>query len=212
MGDLSGEAKFNVSVTLPFAPDLQIFVSQTAGFSQLQTSHQSVYRYKIFGKSGDGGGYHSYLSIVPNLGFGLVVLTAEGSPPTSNYSRLIPETIAASAYEALIPAFRAAYSDLMAAKFAGNYTLPGAVATSDSLSSNHALVEVEDNILYLRDLDFGNVSALLRLDMLGWTPDSHSLYYSTPKGAALAPSDVGEGANFRIFAEAALCDYMDFAG
>jgi hypothetical protein len=139
-----------------------------------------------------------------------VVLTAEGSPPSTNYSRLVPETIAASAYEGLIPAFRTAYSDLLATRFAGNYSLPDAAAASGSLSSNHALVEVEDNILYLRELVYGNMSALLRLDMLGWAPNYHSLFYSTPKGAALAPSDVG-GVNFRIFAEAALCDYMDFA-
>jgi hypothetical protein len=141
-----------------------------------------------------------------------VILTAEGSPPSANYSRLVLETIAAFAYEALIPAFRTAYSSVLATRFAGDYSLHSAVTAPGSLSSNHALVEVEDNILYLRDMVYGNVSALLRLDMLGWTANSHSIFYSTPKGAALAPSDVGEGANFRIFAEAALCDYMDFAG
>lgn len=90
--------------------------------------------------------------------------------------------------------------------------MPNPIATPASMTSNHAFVEVEDNILYLREMVYGNVSALLRLDMLGWTPGHNSLYYSTPKGSALAPSDVGEGANFRIFGEAELCDYFDFDG
>jgi hypothetical protein len=87
--------------------------------------------------------------------------------------------------------------------------LPDAV---ESLDSNHALVEVDDNVLYLGKLVHGNVSALLRLNMLGWTPNDHARQYSTPKGAEPAPSGVGKGSNVRIFAEAATCDYMDFDG
>ena len=64
--------------------------------------------------------------------------------------------------------------------------------------------------MYLRELGYGSVSALLRLDVLEWTPHDQKSIYSTPTEVGLA--HVGEGSNFRLFAEAAERGYSDFDG
>ena len=51
---------------------------------------------------------------------------------------------------------------------------------------------------------------MLRLDVLEWTPHDQKSIYSTPTEVGLA--HVGEGANFRLFAEAAERGYSDFDG
>ncbi|KAF2089596.1 beta-lactamase/transpeptidase-like protein, partial [Saccharata proteae CBS 121410] len=166
-------------------------------------------RYKIFGKSGDGGGSHSYIDIVPDLGYGIAVVSSEGAPPSANYTHIQPLSVALAAHDLLIPAFRAAYSSMLGAEYAGNYTLAGANSTT---AANHALVELDGNILYLRNLVYNNVSALLRLDQTGWTDTDHAVFFSTPQGTGLIPSPIGDGQSFRMMIESTLCDYFDFDG
>lgn len=100
----------------------------------------------------------------------------------------------------VIPPFRTANSSLMVSKYTGNYSPPG----SSPIEYHPALLEVEDDILWLRSLAYGNMSALLRLDQLGWFGDKQPIYYSSSRGSVLAPSDVEVGAKFRIFAEGLL--------
>jgi hypothetical protein len=57
---------------------------------------------------------------------------------------------------------------------------------------------------------YRSVIALLRLDMFEWTSHDEKSIYLTPTEVGLA--HVGEGSNFRFFAEAAGCDYFDFDG
>jgi CubicO group peptidase (beta-lactamase class C family) len=42
-------------------------------------SIESAKTYTIYGKAGDGGKYHSWIDVIPNLGYGIVVLTQESS-------------------------------------------------------------------------------------------------------------------------------------
>ncbi|KAF2646511.1 beta-lactamase/transpeptidase-like protein [Massarina eburnea CBS 473.64] len=182
--------------------------------------------YLTYGKSGDGGGWHSWIDVVPNLGYGLVVLSQHSG--VKNYSRISPTTVKETVQEILIPAFAEALASRMGARFAGYYDngrdgglFADEVKSNNTNTTTYAKLEVEENILYLRDLVINGTSALEGLDRLSWTADDQSRWFSTEAGVALTPSEsasetatFGEGAQvWRMMIPGLdVCDWFDFDG
>ncbi|KAK8225267.1 beta-lactamase/transpeptidase-like protein [Phyllosticta paracitricarpa] len=170
--------------------------------------------YNAYGKSGDGGGYHSRIEVQPNLGYGVVILTAEGSRPRKDYTRLRPERILNDVHNILIQAFRKAYSEKLKEKYAGDW-----VVAPNTPGTANAKVELQNDILFLRELVVNNASALERVDQLSWTADSQERFFSTPDGVSLNPSEAvlgpkGEarGQVMRMSIASERCDWFDFDG
>ncbi|KAK8160214.1 beta-lactamase/transpeptidase-like protein [Phyllosticta citribraziliensis] len=170
--------------------------------------------YNVYGKSGDGGGYHSRIDVQPNLGYGVVILTAEGSRPKKDYTRLRPEKVLNGAHEILIQAFRKAYSEKLKEKYAGDW-----VVAPNTPGSANAKVEVQNDILFLREMVVNNASALERVDQLSWTDESQERFFSSPDGVSLNPSEAvldskGEarGQVMRMSIASERCDWFDFDG
>ncbi|KAK8232821.1 beta-lactamase/transpeptidase-like protein [Phyllosticta capitalensis] len=179
-----------------------------------QHSSDDVPSYNAYGKSGDGGGYHARIDVQPNLGYGVVVLTAEGSRPKKGYKRLRPDNVLSDVHNILIPAFRKAYSEKLKEKYAGDY-----VVAPNTPGTANAKVEVQDDTLFLRELVVNNASALERVDQLAWTADSQERFFSTPDGVTLNPSEAvldpkGEarGQVMRMSIAGEKCDWQDFDG
>ena len=183
--------------------------------------------YSIYGKSGDGGGWHSWIDVIPNLGYGIVVLAQQSG--LADYASISPAQMRDTVHEILAPAFAEALSSRMADRFAGNYTQCAAdtglitdeVTRNTSFNSTYARVEVEDQIVYLRELVVNGTNALEAVDRLSWTEDAQPRYFSTPQGVALEPAEgVGERAEFgqgaqiwrMIFPGLETCDWFDFDG
>jgi hypothetical protein len=182
--------------------------------------------YFTYGKSGDGGGWHSWIDVVPNLGFGLVVLSQQSG--MKNFSSISPTAVKKTAQQILIPAFAEALSSRLETRFAGwfaNGRDSGLVADevhrNDTNTTTYAKLEVEEQILYLRELVVNGTSALEGLDRLGWTADDQSRYFSTEAGVALVPAEgasenekFGEGGQVWRFLLPGLdvCDYFNFDG
>ena len=78
---------------------LQSF-STNANASNLGTNKT----YSIYGKSGGGGGWRSWIDVVPNLGYGLVVLTQTAD--IDGYDSLFPASLYTSAHEILSQALQ----------------------------------------------------------------------------------------------------------
>ncbi|KAH3994760.1 hypothetical protein HBH98_164390 [Parastagonospora nodorum] len=196
----------------------------------LQTSTNasldSAKTYSIFGKSGDGGGWHSWIDVLPNLGYGIVVLTQEAT--IEGYTGLSPTAIRDIVHEILAPAFAEALAARSAERFAGMYTmgqdtglLTDVVDTTAVNTITYATLEVEDQILYLRSLVVNGTSALESIDRLGWNGDTGLRLLSTPQGAMLEPAEgaaenaeFGEGAQVwrLIFPGLKTCDWFDYDG
>jgi CubicO group peptidase (beta-lactamase class C family) len=193
------------------------------------TSIDSAKTYSIYGKSGDGGGYHSWIDVIPNLGYGIVALTQESG--LEEYATLSPQNIRDIAHAILAPAFSEALAARAAARFAGTYTMgqdtglyTDVVNTAGRANNNaptYARVEVKDQILYLRELVVNGTSALEAMDRLSWTGNTGSRLWSSEHGAMLEPSDgaaehaeFGPGAQvFRfIFPGLPICDWFDYDG
>lgn len=192
--------------------------------------------YFVYGKSGNGGGYQAWVDVVPNLGYGLVVLSQASGEP--NKTRIRPTAIRDSVHEILIPAFEAALTNLMARRFAGNYTvatdsglIADEVATTGTNSTatgpqSYGLLEVQDGSMFLRTLIVNGTDALEGIDKLGWGANATSggRFFSVPGvGSGLNPSDAvgdaaqlapgGEGVTiWRAIPELDECDWFDFGG
>jgi CubicO group peptidase (beta-lactamase class C family) len=187
----------------------------------------SMKTYSIFGKSGDGGGWHSWIDTIPNLGYGIIVLTQQSGLP--DYTSISTGSIRAAVHDIMAPAFTEALSDRTKERYAGFYSagedtglIADEVVTALSNSSaTYANLEVQDQILYLRSLTVNGSSALEAIDRLSWTADVQPRYFSTPEGVVLEPAEgAGETAEFgpnsqvwrMIFPGLATCDWFDFDG
>lgn len=188
--------------------------------------------YGVYGKSGDAAGNHAWIDVVPNLGYGLVILSQESGD--ANRTRITPTSVRDSVHEILIPAFETAIANLMAQRFAGNYTVavdsglfPDEVATTnlaaDAGPQSYALIEVEGGNLFLRALIVNGTDALEGLDRLGWKTNatSGSRFFSVkgvgsglnPSEAAGDASQLGEGGSiWRTIPSLDECDWFDFGG
>ncbi|KAF2124738.1 beta-lactamase/transpeptidase-like protein [Dothidotthia symphoricarpi CBS 119687] len=182
--------------------------------------------YSVYGKSGNGGGYQSWIDVVPNLGYGLVVLAQTAG--LDEYVSISPSQVYSAAHEILMPAFAEALSGRMGGRFAGYYAggydtgiTTDQVSHSGRNTTTYAKLEIEDQVLYLRDLVVNGTSALEAVDRLSWTTDAQPQYFSTPSGVVLEPAEgagetaqFGEGAQvFRMnFPGLDVCDWFDFDG
>ncbi|KAF1844246.1 beta-lactamase/transpeptidase-like protein [Cucurbitaria berberidis CBS 394.84] len=182
--------------------------------------------YSIYGKSGDGGGWHSWIDTIPNLGYGIVVLTQQSG--LADYVSISTARTREIAHDILAPAFAKALSARVAERFAGNYTqgkdtslFSDEVPRNASHTSTYAKLEVKDQILYLRELVVNGTSALEALDRLSWTETSQRRLFSTPQGVVLEPAEgaaetaeFGEGTQiWRMnFPGLKVCDWFDFDG
>ncbi|CAO2652489.1 Nn.00g007720.m01.CDS01 [Neocucurbitaria sp. VM-36] len=203
--------------------EIQVFnLSTSSNTSPVKTTKT----YNIYGKSGDGGGWHSWIDVIPNLGYGVVVLSQQSG--LADYLPIAPTQIRDIVHDLLAPAFAEALSTRVAERFEGNYTqgqdtdlLNDEVAQNGSYSLTYARLEVEAQILYLRELVVNGTSALEAVDRLSWTEDAKPRYFSTTQGVVLEPSEgvgetveFGEGAQVwrMIFPGLEVCDWFDFDG
>lgn len=182
--------------------------------------------YSIYGKSGDGGGWHSWIDAIPNLGYGIVVLSQQAS--LTGWHSISPTQIRDIVHDILAPAFAEATAARMADRFAGEYTMSRDTGlTTNEVPQNlphkrtYARLEVQDQILYLRELVVNGSSALEAVDRLSWTEESQPVFFSTPDGVVLEPAEgvgetneFGEGAQVwrMIFPGLETCDWFDFDG
>ncbi|KAI4686825.1 hypothetical protein J4E81_008486 [Alternaria sp. BMP 2799] len=189
-------------------------------------AEDSMKTYSIFGKSGDGGGWHSWIDAIPNLGYGIIVLV-QGSG-LADYAGISTSTVRDTVHAILAPAFAEALSTRTKERFAGFYSagedtglIADEVATTLSNSPTYAKLEIQDQILYIRSLMVNGSSALEAIDRLSWTADAQPRYFSTPEGVVLEPAEgVGETDEFgpgaqvwrMIFPGLASCDWFDFDG
>jgi CubicO group peptidase (beta-lactamase class C family) len=190
-------------------------------------STDSTKTYSIFGKSGDGGGWHSWIDVIPNLGYGIVVLSQVSG--LSDYESISPTNIRDIVHAILAPAFAEALAARTTQRFSGTYTMAKDTglladvvnATSTPNTTTYARLEVQDQILYLRELVVNGSSALEAVDRLSWVSDTGPRYFSTEQGVVLEPAEgtaenaeFGEGAQVWRFVFPGLetCDWFDYDG
>lgn len=168
---------------------------------------------------------------MPNMGYGLVILSAEASTAGTNMTTVSPTAVRNSIQEIVLPAFASALADQVESRFAGDYaagTDTGLVAdqvtasnaSASSTAPSYARLEVENGVLFVRELVVNGTSALEAIDRLGWTDTYMGRFFSTAAGAGLNPSEgtgeaaqSGEGATvWRMIPELATCDWFDFDG
>ncbi|KAH9870224.1 hypothetical protein J1614_007147 [Plenodomus biglobosus] len=182
--------------------------------------------YSIFGKSGDGGGWHSWIDVIPNLGYGIVVLSQHSG--LANFTSISPTQLRDVVHGILAPAFAEALAERMSEHFAGTYDHAqdtgltiDQVSTPAPYTPTYAKLEVENQILYLRQLVVNGTSALEAVDRLSWTVDAEPRYFSTPQGVVLEPAEgAGETAQFgpgaqvwrMILPGLKTCDWFDYDG
>ncbi|KAF2712805.1 beta-lactamase/transpeptidase-like protein [Pleomassaria siparia CBS 279.74] len=182
--------------------------------------------YSAYGKSGDGGGFHAWIDTIPNLGYGIVIMSQESG--LANYSSIVPTRVRDAVHGILMPAFATALTDRTTARFAGWYANGvdgGAIAdeTAESATNHttYARLEVADQILYLREMLVNGTNAMEGLDRLSWVGNDGTRSWSTPAGVALTASDgAGENAEFGTGAQVwrimlpnlDVCDWFDFDG
>ncbi|KAJ0104241.1 hypothetical protein J7T55_001728 [Diaporthe amygdali] len=206
---------------------------QQVGFGwEIAVTSSENKTYNIYGKSGDAAGSHAWIDVVPNLGYGLVILSQESGD--LNRTRISPTAVRDTVHEILIPAFETALADVMSQRFAGNYTvavdsglISDEVATTSSAAGtspqSYALLEVENGSLFIRALLVNGTDALEGIDRLGWGPNETdgARFFSAPGvGSELNPSEgageasqLGEGATvWRLMPVLDECDWFDFDG
>ncbi|KAL1855912.1 hypothetical protein Daus18300_010891 [Diaporthe australafricana] len=209
---------------------------QQVGFGwEIAVTSSANKTYNIYGKSGDAAGSHAWIDVVPNLGYGLVILSQESGDPDG--SRISPTAVRDAVHDILIPAFETALDDVMRQRFAGNYTvavdsglIPEEVATTTTTTSgsgtspqSYALLEVEGGSLFVRALFVNGTDALEGIDKLGWAANDTDgpRFFSMPgAGSGLNPSEgaaessrLGEGATvWRVMPALEECDWFDFDG
>jgi CubicO group peptidase (beta-lactamase class C family) len=190
-------------------------------------SIDSTKTYSIFGKSGNGGGWSSWIDVIPNLGYGIVVLTQTSG--LSDYKGISPTSLRDTVHAILAPAFAEALAARATERFAGTYTMgkdTGLLAdvvdaTTTPNTTTYARLEIEDQILYLRELVVNGSSALEAIDRLSWVSDTGPKLFSTEQGVVLEPAEgtaenaeFGEGAQVWrfVFPGLEVCDWFDFDG
>lgn len=194
--------------------------------SSANASLDSTKTYSAFGKSGNGGRWSSWIDVIPNLGYGIVVLAQQSG--LEGYAGIVPVSIRDLVHGILAPAFADAAANRMAERFGGMYTagedtglLTDVAATSATTNTTFARIELEDHILYLRELVVNGSSALEALDRLSWVGDTGPIYFSTERGVMLEPAEgvaenaeFGEGAQvWRLtYPDLATCDWFDYDG
>ncbi|KAJ4364771.1 hypothetical protein N0V95_000719 [Ascochyta clinopodiicola] len=183
--------------------------------------------YGIYGKSGSGGGWRSWMDVVPNLGYGLVILSQTAG--LKGYETLYPGSMYSDLQDILIPAFAEALSARVANRFAGTYRSgrdTGIIADEVSINTvnttTYARLEVQDQVLYMRELVVNGSSALEAIDRVNWVGDVvGDRFFSRPAGVVLEPAggasemeEFGDGAQvFRIaLAGEETCDWYDYDG
>lgn len=189
--------------------------------------------YGVYGKSGDAAGNHAWVDVLPNLGYGLVVLSQESGE--ANKTRIVPGNIRDAVHEILIPAFEGALSRVMERRFAGNYTvavdsglIADEVATTNTEATgpqSYGLLEVAGGSMFLRALMVNGTDALEGIDKLGWKANATSggrFFSVLGVGSGLNPSEAagdaaalvgGEGVTiWRTIPELDECDWFDFGG
>ncbi|KAL1650015.1 hypothetical protein SLS58_001392 [Diplodia intermedia] len=205
---------------------------QQVGYGwEIVTVDHRTKSYNIYGKSGDAGGFHSWLDVVPNLGYGIVVLSQESQAAGSGYTRVSPTTVRDNVHAILLPAFVEALAGRLERRYAGRYALArdgGAIAdevakaNGSAVASSFARLQVENGALFVRELSVNGTSAWEGLDRLGWTAESQERFFSTPSGVSLHPaegageeaefSDVGVPQVWRVMPDSETCDWYDFDG
>jgi hypothetical protein len=184
--------------------------------------------YSTYGKSGSGGGWQSYLDIVPNLGYGLIILSQTAG--LDGYTSISPSTIDGDVHDILIPAFAEALTTIMEDKYAGTYRNGEDTGISSDVVSidnpgnatTYARLEVADQMLYMRELVVNGSSALEAIDRVSWSEQSvEERFFSRPAGVVLEPAgganetaEFGEGSQvFRMaLAGVETCDWYDYDG
>lgn len=191
------------------------------------TSESVTKTYSIYGKSGGGGGWRSWIDVVPNLGYGLVILTS--SAGMDGYETLYPAGQYGSIHDIIIPAFAGALAADVKERFAGTYRygrdtglFADVVNTDTTNTTTYAKLEVQDQTLYMRDLVVNGSSALEAIDRLSWLDDSvQSRYFSRPTGVILEPAggesetaEFGDGTQVyrMVGAGEELCNWYDYDG
>ncbi|KAJ4988522.1 hypothetical protein SVAN01_05977 [Stagonosporopsis vannaccii] len=199
---------------------------RTANTSSNATN-ASTKTYSIYGKSGGGGGWRSWIDVVPNLGYGLVILSQTAG--MDGYEMLFPAALYGEVHDVLVPAFAEVLSKEIEGRFAGMYAsgrdtgvIREVVGGNCTNSTTYARLEVEEQILYMRELVVNGSSALEAIDRLSWLDESVGIpYFSRPTGVVLEPAggvseaaEVGDGAQvFRMTAAGeALCNWYDYDG
>lgn len=182
--------------------------------------------YSIYGKSGSGGGWRSWIDVVPNMGYGLVILSQTSG--LEGYDMLYPAALYGSVQDITIPAFAEALSAQVEEKYAGTYGdgrdmgfITDVVSSTGYNTSTYARLEVQDQVLYMRDLVVNGSSALEAIDKLSWLDDVGARYFSRPDGVVLEPaggaSELAEfGYGTQVFrmtgAGEELCNWYDYDG
>lgn len=167
------------------------------------------------------------MDVVPNLGYGLVILSQTAG--LQGYEMLYPGDMYSDLQDILIPAFAEALSAQVEDRFAGTYgsghdtgLITQEVSTGSVNTTTYARLEVQDQVLYLRELVVNGSSALEAIDRVGWPGDTVAdRYFSRPEGVVLEPAggasemaQFGEDAQiFRMaLAGEATCDWLDYDG
>jgi hypothetical protein len=131
--------------------------------------------YALYGKSGDAGGWHAWVDNVPNLGYGIIVMSQESG--LADHARIAPTSVRDSVHDILVPAFAQALSSRMHDRFGGWYAhgtdsglIPDEINKGNmSNATTYARLEVKEQILYLRSLVVNGTNALEGLDKIDWT-------------------------------------------
>jgi hypothetical protein len=182
--------------------------------------------YSIYVKSGSGGGWRSWIDVVPNLGYGLVILSQTAE--LDGYEMLYPAALYGAVQDILIPAFAEALAAQVEQRYAGTYgdgrdtgIITDVVSSSGYNATTYARLEVQDQVLYMRELIVNGSSALEGIDELSWLDGVGARYFSRPAGVVLEPAggaseiaDFGDGAHvFRMTtAREELCNWYDCDG
>ncbi|KAF3035867.1 hypothetical protein E8E11_001065 [Didymella keratinophila] len=182
--------------------------------------------YSIYGKSGSGGGWRSWIDVVPNLGYGLVILSQTSG--LEEYGMLYPAALYGSVQDILIPAFTEALAAQVEEQYTGTYgngrdtgIITDVVSSTGYNTSTYARLEVQNQVLYMRELVVNGSSALEAIDKLSWLDDMGARYFYRPDGVVLEPAggaseiaEFGDGAQvFRMTAAGdELCNWYDYDG
>lgn len=163
---------------------------------------------------------------MPNLGYGLVVLSQTAG--LEGYETLYPAALYGDVQDVLIPAFAEALAAQVEEKYAGTYEsgrdtgiITDVVSSNGYNATTYARLEVQDQVLYMRELVVNGSSALEAIDKLSWLDSTETRYFSRPAGVVLEPAGgANEVADFvqeaRVLRMTAagekLCNWYDYDG
>lgn len=188
---------------------------------------ETIKQYSVFGKPGGGGGWKSWIDNVPNLGYGIIILAQKSG--LAHYKSIDPAAVQNDMHSILLPAFTKALSERVKDRYAGRYTVVGKdadlistdqVAMGKNKIPTYAQLELQDQVLYLRNLVVSGTSVLEAIDRLFWTADAQPIMFSNPQGVVLEPAEgaaetaqFGTGAQvWRMSLQGDQCNWQDFDG